>query len=67
MKTRISQSPYHVILILHINRTRTLLKSTTFSVKEIAINVGFNSESNFNSAFLEKVGIPPQKFREFPL
>ncbi len=66
-KKKVGQSPYHYILILRINKAKTLLKSTTLSVKEIAVNVGFNSESNFNSAFSEKVGIPPQKFREFPL
>lgn len=66
-KKKIGQSPYHYVLILRIDRAKILLKSTPLTVKEIAVMIGFNSETNFINMFSSKVGIPPQKFREFPL
>lgn len=66
-KMKVGHSPYHYILTARIDRAKTLLKSTSVSVKEIARQVGFNSETNFISTFSNRVGIPPQRFREFPL
>lgn len=66
-KKKIGQSPYHFILTSRIDRAKILLKSTSLTVKEIARMIGFNSETNFISTFSSRVGIPPQKFREFPL
>jgi AraC-like DNA-binding protein len=66
-KKKVGQSPYHYLLIARIDRAKMLLKSSDLPVKEIAREVGFNSETNFISAFSGKVGIPPQRFREFPL
>jgi len=66
-KKKIGQPPYPFILTSRIDRAKILLKSTSLTVKEIARMIGFNSETNFISTFSSRVGIPPQKFREFPL
>ncbi len=66
-KKKVGQSPYHYILTCRIDRAKILLKSTQLTVKEIARMIGFNSETNFINTFSSRVGIPPQKFREFPL
>jgi len=66
-KTRFGYSPYHYLINLRIDKAKVLLKTTTFPIKKIAFEVGFNSESNFISSFSKKVGIPPDKFRKCPL
>lgn len=66
-KMKVGHSPYHYILLARIDQAKIMLKSSNLPVKEIAREIGFNSETNFISSFSNRVGISPQKFREFPL
>ncbi|MGS2742369.1 response regulator transcription factor [Halomonas sp. LS-001] len=42
---------------------RRLLFNTHFTISEIAEKVGFSSNANFSTAFKERFGMPPSKFR----
>ena len=46
-----------------INEAKTLLLSSSDTVLTIALNVGFNSRSTFNTAFSKHAGTTPSAFR----
>ena len=53
----------------YINRVRLfraveLLETTTLSMKEIAFNVGFSSQTYFTRAFTRFFGVPPGQYRK---
>ena len=66
-KKHMSYSPYEFLIITRIDNAKHLLKTTDFLIKEIAYKVGFGSEINFTNSFTARVGLSPQKFRNFPL
>lgn len=57
-------SPHEYIVLHRIDKAKTLLHSTSLSVKEIAYQVGYHSETNFIVSFLHKVGMSPTAFRQ---
>lgn len=57
-------SPGQYIIHLRIREAKSLLYSTNLSIKEIADQVGFNSNYYFVRLFREKVGITPGVFRK---
>ena len=62
-----SSSPKEYIIRRRLNDAKHLLKTTALPVKEIALSVGFNSESHFINTFTAQNGLSPKKFREFPM
>ncbi len=46
-----------------INEAKRLLTTTDASITTIAVEVGFNSRSTFNSAFKKATGVTPKVFR----
>lgn len=46
-----------------INEAKRLLSSTDSSITTIAVEVGFNSRSTFNSAFKKETGVTPRAYR----
>lgn len=62
-----NSSPREYIIRRRLNEAKKLLKTTTSTVREIAYAVGFNSESHFINTFTYQNGIPPKKFRNFPI
>lgn len=46
-----------------IAEAKRLLDSTDLSITTIAVEVGFNSRSTFNSAFKKTTGVTPREFR----
>jgi AraC-like DNA-binding protein len=46
-----------------ISEAKRLLGSTDISITTIAVEVGFNSRSTFNSSFKKATGITPREFR----
>lgn len=62
-----NSSPKEYIIRRRMNEAKRMLKTTAYTVKEIAFLVGFNSESHFVNTFTAQNGLPPKKFREFPI
>lgn len=65
-KKETGYSPYEYIIRTRLNQAKTLLKTTGLNIKEIAYEVGFNSESNFVHTFHKKVKLTPKEFRHMP-
>ncbi|WP_372772710.1 AraC family transcriptional regulator [Mangrovibacterium sp.] len=63
-KSQTGLPPLQYFLLLKIEKAKDLLQSTTLSSKQIAFNLGFESDFYFCRLFKKKVGLTPQKFRE---
>ena len=63
-KQQTGVSPYEYILISRLNRAKELLRQTNMSINQIAVAVGFNSDSNFIHFFTLNTGISPKNFRK---
>ena len=59
-------TPYAYLQKLRMDTAKRLLRTTHKTVKEIAFSVGYQSEMGFISAFTEKVGVSPGKYRNAP-
>jgi len=66
-KKETGYSPYEYIIKTRIDHAKTLLRQTRLSIKQIAYEVGFESESNFVNIFRQKVCLTPNDFRNTPL
>ena len=66
-KKATSYSPYEYIILVRLNKAKHLLYTTENTVKEIAYEVGYCSESNFCNAFTAKIGISPTHYRKYKL
>jgi AraC family transcriptional regulator len=55
-------SPYRYILNERIERAKALLRMGKISVSEIALSVGFSSQSHFADAFRKHTGTTPGRF-----
>lgn len=56
-------TPMQYILNLRITNAKTLLRTTTYSVSEVASIVGYDNPLYFSRLFKKQVGIPPSDFR----
>ncbi len=56
-------SPGRFLSAVRIWQARRLLASTTMSVTEISLAVGYNSLGSFTNHFTDSVGISPSRFR----
>lgn len=56
-------TPYQFVLDRRIARAQTLLLTTSHSITEIAVRVGFSNPSHFATAFKRRVGISPRGYR----
>ncbi|MCS7301668.1 MAG: helix-turn-helix domain-containing protein [Fimbriimonadales bacterium] len=59
-------SPSEYLTELRLRRAATLLASTSLSVSEIALEVGYLSLSHFSRVFRERFGKTPRAFRQNP-
>jgi transcriptional regulator GlxA family with amidase domain len=57
------ESPRSFIARIRMEMARTLLETTTRSVKEIAHSVGYEDESSFRKAFRKLVAMNPREYR----
>ncbi|WP_371833205.1 helix-turn-helix domain-containing protein [Ferrovibrio sp.] len=57
-------TPHQYIIARRIDKAKTLLCNTELSMAEIAIAVGFSSQSHMTSHFRRQVGTTPAKFRQ---
>ena len=49
---------------IRIDETKKLLGNTSFTLKEIADEVGFENQYYLSRVFKKQTGVPPSKFRE---
>jgi len=57
-------SPYEYIVVKRLDHAQWLLYATNLSIREIAFQTGYNSETNFIISFRKKMGISPSRFRK---
>lgn len=56
-------SPYRFVTLRRIERAHLLLERTSLPLAEIALELGFVSQSHFTSAFHREMGTTPQAYR----
>ncbi|WP_205703158.1 MULTISPECIES: AraC family transcriptional regulator [Acutalibacteraceae] len=59
-------SPSFYLRRIRIDRAKELLEGTSFSVMEIAVMVGYSSNSTFTRAFHGITGMTPKAYRDCP-
>ncbi|WP_418264890.1 helix-turn-helix transcriptional regulator [Flavobacterium faecale] len=64
-KTQTSVSPLQYYLLLKIEKSKELLLNSNKNQKEIAYELGFESDFYFNRLFKQKTGLTPGQFRNF--
>jgi len=57
-------SPHRYVIERRINRARDLLLRKEKTISEIAVAVGFSSQSHLTVNFRRKMGVTPRKFRQ---
>jgi AraC-like DNA-binding protein len=62
-KKETGYTPHKYVLTARINAAKFYLKSSSLSIKEIAANCGFSSESSFCIAFRRILGTTPLAYR----
>jgi AraC-like DNA-binding protein len=60
----VGDSPHNFYLTTVLRQAANLLATTEVPVKEIALNLGFNSISHFSSSFRMKWNVTPTAFRQ---
>lgn len=56
-------SPWQYVLQFRLNEAARLLRDTKMAVTDIALTVGFATPSHFSTAFTQRFGIPPTRYR----
>lgn len=56
-------TPMQHVLNLRITTAKTLLRTTTYSVSEVASIVGYDNPLYFSRLFKKQTGLPPSDFR----
>lgn len=56
-------TPYQYVLDQRIEKSKTLLSTTTMTMTEISTTVGFSSPSHFATTFKQRVGTTPTAYR----
>jgi len=64
-KTQTGVSPLQYYLLLKIEKSKELLLNSNKNLKEIAYELGFESDYYFNRLFKQKTGLAPGQFRNF--
>ena len=62
-KAAVGQSPHQYVLARRIERARELLRNTSMPVVDVAMAVGFSSQSHLSHWFLRQVGVSPAAYR----
>lgn len=62
-RSTLGVSPYRYVLQRRMDRARVLLHSTSLTITEIAVNLGFADHAHFTSTFRRLTEITPSRFR----
>ena len=63
-KAAIGQSPHQYVLGRRIDRAKELLRNTDIPVVDVALSVGFSSQSHLSHWFQRYVGVSPAAYRQ---
>ncbi|MDQ1232876.1 two-component system response regulator YesN [Paenibacillus sp. SORGH_AS306] len=63
MKRELGHSFIHVLVQIRIQKAVHLLKETELSILEIALQVGYDSQHYFSTAFKKMIGVSPNQYR----
>lgn len=63
-KQKIAETPHAFVLKIRLQKAAMLLKNSADSVLNIALSVGFQSETHFSKAFKTLYGISPNLYRK---
>lgn len=63
MKRELGHSFIHVLVQVRIQKAVQLLKETELSILDIALQVGYDSQHYFSTAFKKMVGVSPNQYR----
>ncbi len=63
-KRALGRPPHQYLLELRVARAKTLLCESNLRLIDIALAVGFNSQSHFNDCFRRMAGVTPARFRD---
>jgi AraC family transcriptional regulator len=63
-KQSMGMTPTNYIAERRIERAKRLLQETEVPISEIALRVGFSSQSHFTSCFRRLAGLTPRSFRK---
>jgi AraC-like DNA-binding protein len=64
LKPLTHQSPAHYIRDTRLIKAKTMIEKEDLSIGEICFQVGFQSQSHFTRAFVEKFGVRPTAYRK---
>ncbi len=64
LKPLVNQSPAHYIRDIRLAKAKTMIEKEDLSIGEICFQVGFQSQSHFTRAFIEKYGVRPTAYRK---
>jgi AraC-like DNA-binding protein len=56
-------TPMEFIATTRINLAKTILKTTSRTISDIASSLGYSSSASFINAFTKRAGVSPKKFR----
>ena len=62
-RASIGRSPHQYVLQRRIERAKDLLRNSDMPIVEVALSVGFSSQSHLSAWFRRTVGIPPSDYR----
>ena len=62
-KDELGQPPHQYVLAQRVERAKELLSNTEMPIAEIALAVGFSSQSHLSSCFRRAVGVSPGAYR----
>nr|MDF9460345.1 helix-turn-helix transcriptional regulator [Bacillus pumilus] len=57
-------TPIHYLTNIRLEKAETLLKTTKYSIEEIAIQCGYRNANYLNKVFRKKIGMSPKQLRE---
>lgn len=62
-KAAVHQSPHQYVLARRIEKSKELLRNTDLPIVDVALSVGFSSQSHLSHWFLRQVGVSPAAYR----
>jgi len=63
-KAAMGQSPHQYVITRRLERAKELLRNTDMAVVDVALAVGFSSQSHLSHWFVRHVGVSPASYRK---